>query len=74
MLKIKFRSNASKSQVAEFNHETYVGFKISKLPRHFADFACDKGIIRWFNHKGYTYVLKSDLLGLDLAFYQQRIY
>jgi len=74
MLKIKFRSNASKLQVAEFNHQTYVGFKISKLPKLFAEVASDHGVKSWFNYKGYTYVLKSDLLPLDLAFYQQRIY
>jgi hypothetical protein len=74
MLKIKFRLNASKLQVAEFNHDTYVGFKISKLPKHFAAVEVEKAVTSWFNYKGYTYVLQSDLLGLDLAFYNKRIY
>jgi hypothetical protein len=54
------------------NKVEYVGFLIGNLPKRFA-FIYDPeedrdGIDSWFNFKGYTFIRKSDLKGLEKRF------
>ena len=51
------------------NRVEYTGFPVGELPKRFAyiyDEENDKdGITHWFNHKGWTFIRRSDLKGLD---------
>ena len=54
------------------NKVEYTGFLIGNLPKRFAfiyDEAEEKdGIDSWFNLKGYTFIRKSDLKGIEKRF------
>jgi hypothetical protein len=54
------------------NKVEYTGFLIGNLPKRFA-FIYDEedekdGIDSWFNFKGYTFIRKSELKGLEKRF------
>jgi hypothetical protein len=54
------------------NKVEYTGFLIGNLPKRFA-FIYDEedekdGIDSWFNFKGYTFIKKSELKGLEKRF------
>jgi hypothetical protein len=54
------------------NKVEYIGFLVGNLPKRFAfiyDAEEEKdGIDSWFNFKGYTFIRKSDLKGLEKRF------
>ena len=53
------------------NKQEYAGFPVGELPKRFAfilneeDDRNKEGISSWFNLKGWTFILKSDLKGLE---------
>ena len=55
---IKFTSKSKKPYI-KFNHSKYLGFKISKLPKAFAEITSEEPITQWFNYKGYTFIHQS---------------
>ena len=60
MLKIKFTSK-SKKPYLRVNNQKFIGFKVSKLPKAFAEVGHKQEITRWFNYQGYTFIAKSDI-------------
>lgn len=55
---IKFTSKSKKPYI-KFNHSKYFGFKISKLPKAFAEITSEEPINEWFNYKGFTFIHQS---------------
>jgi len=55
---IKFTSK-SKKPYLKFNHTKYFGFKLSSLPRSFAEVTSEEPITQWFNYSGYTFIHQS---------------
>ena len=55
---IKFTSKTKKPYI-KFNHAKYFGFKISKLPKAFAEVTSEEPINEWFNYSGYTFIHQS---------------
>lgn len=60
MLKIKFTSK-SKKPYLRINNQKFIGFKISKLPKPFAEPGHKQEITRWFNYQGFTFIAQSDI-------------
>ena len=60
MLKIKFTSKSKKPYV-RLNNQKFIGFKIAKMPKAFAEAGHKQEITRWFNHKGFTFIAQSDI-------------
>ena len=51
------------------NKQEYVGFPVGELPKRFAFIYNEDndqdGIDSWFNHKGWTFILRDSLKGLE---------
>lgn len=60
MLKIKFASKTKKPYV-RINNQKFIGFKISKMPKAFAEAGHKQEIKRWFNYQGFTFIAQSDI-------------
>jgi len=59
-LKIKLTSK-NKKPYLRINNQKYIGFKVSKLPKPFAEPGHKQKISTWFNYQGYTFILKSHI-------------
>lgn len=59
MLTIK--RNNKKQPIIKFNHQKFVGFKLTDLPKRFASIESEEPIQNWFNHKGFTFI-NADLI------------
>ena len=52
---IKLTSN-KKNRYFKFNHTRYFAFKLSELPKNFAEVASEEPIKQWFTYNGYTLI------------------
>lgn len=52
---IKLTSN-KKNRYIKFNHTRYFAFKLSELPKNFAEVASEEPIKQWFTYNGYTLI------------------
>ena len=51
----KLTSN-KKHKYIKFNHTRYFAFKLSELPKHFAEVTSEEPINKWLNYNGYTLI------------------
>lgn len=55
MLKIKLTAN-KKNKYIKHNHTRYFAFKLSELPKNFAEVTSEEPIKQWFTCNGLTFI------------------
>ena len=52
---IKLTAN-KKNKYIKFNHTRFFAFKVSELPKNFAEVTSEEPIKQWFNYNGFTFI------------------